>query len=159
MEIFHPDPAAMREDPDWPGEEVSRAARCPSSSAGPGGPGALRLVLSGHVDVVPPAIPRPGPGDAWSGDVRDGRLYGRGACDMKGGIAAILGAVRALGVTGALGSLQGELVVALVPSEEDGGQGTLARDPCRRDRRPVRDPGAVVASTSSSPTRAPSRSG
>ena len=45
---------------------------------------------------------------------------------MKGGIAAILGAVRALRVTGALDTLQGELIVALVPSEDDGGQGTLA---------------------------------
>jgi acetylornithine deacetylase len=45
---------------------------------------------------------------------------------MKGGVAAILGAVRALGATGALAALHGELLVALVPSEEDGGQGTLA---------------------------------
>ena len=45
---------------------------------------------------------------------------------MKGGIAAILGAVRALGVTRRPGRLHGELVVAFVPSEEDGGQGTLA---------------------------------
>jgi acetylornithine deacetylase len=45
---------------------------------------------------------------------------------MKGGVAAILAAVRALRDTGVLGRLAGELVVALVPSEEDGGQGTLA---------------------------------
>jgi acetylornithine deacetylase len=86
----------------------------------------MRLVLSGHVDVVPPGDPATWTGDAFSGEIRDGRLYGRGACDMKGGVAAILGAVRALGVTGALATLQGELIVALVPSEEDGGQGTLA---------------------------------
>ena len=48
-------------------------------------------------------------------------------CDMKGGVAAILGAVRALCVTRAtLARLEGELIVAFVPSEEDGGQGTLA---------------------------------
>jgi acetylornithine deacetylase len=45
---------------------------------------------------------------------------------MKGGVAAILGAVRALGDSGALHRLEGELIVAFVPSEEDGGQGTLA---------------------------------
>ena len=45
---------------------------------------------------------------------------------MKGGVAAILAAVRALGASAALERLAGELLVVLVPSEEDGGQGTLA---------------------------------
>jgi len=44
---------------------------------------------------------------------------------MKGGVAAILAAVRSLGVDGSLHRLDGELMVVLVPSEEDGGQGTL----------------------------------
>ena len=83
-------------------------------------------MLSGHIDVVPPGDPATWTADPWSGDVRGGELYGRGSCDMKGGVAAILAAVRALGATGALERLRGELIVALVPSEEDGGQGTLA---------------------------------
>ena len=45
---------------------------------------------------------------------------------MKGGVASILAAVRALATAGDLDRLAGELIVALVPSEEDGGQGTLA---------------------------------
>jgi acetylornithine deacetylase len=45
---------------------------------------------------------------------------------MKGGVAAILGAVRAIHEAGDLARLDGQLIVALVPSEEDGGQGTLA---------------------------------
>jgi acetylornithine deacetylase len=45
---------------------------------------------------------------------------------MKGGVAAILGAVRALRDSGAASALAGQVVVALVPGEEDGGQGTLA---------------------------------
>ncbi|MCW3475078.1 acetylornithine deacetylase [Limobrevibacterium gyesilva] len=54
---------------------------------GPGG-----MVLSGHVDVVPVD------GQDWSSDpftatVRDGRVYGRGACDMKGFDAVVLGHV------------------------------------------------------------------
>ena len=44
----------------------------------------------------------------------------------EGRVAAILGAIRALGASGDLERLDGELIVALVPSEEDGGQGTLA---------------------------------
>jgi succinyl-diaminopimelate desuccinylase len=54
---------------------------------GSGGP---VLALLGHTDVVPS-----GPRDAWSSDpfvptVRDGRLYGRGAADMKGSVAAFV---------------------------------------------------------------------
>ena len=54
---------------------------------GSGGP---VLVLLGHTDVVPP-----GPREAWASDafepeVRDGRLYGRGAADMKGSVAAFV---------------------------------------------------------------------
>ena len=125
VEVFHPDPAAVRNDPDWPGEEVARSS-LPVVLGRVGRPGGTRLVLSGHVDVVPTGDPAAWTDDPWSGEVRDGELHGRGSCDMKGGVAAILAAVRALGATGALERLQGELVVALVPSEEDGGQGTLA---------------------------------
>ncbi|HBK47595.1 MAG TPA: succinyl-diaminopimelate desuccinylase [Xanthomonadaceae bacterium] len=54
------------------------------------GTGAPVLVLLGHTDVVPP-----GPAEAWSSDpfvpqVRDGVLYGRGAADMKSGVAAFV---------------------------------------------------------------------
>jgi acetylornithine deacetylase len=125
VEVFHPDTAAIREDPAWPGEEVPRTF-LPVVIGRAGRPGNTRLVLSGHVDVVPAGDPATWAGDPFSGEVRDGQLYGRGACDMKGGVASILAAVRALGATGALDRLQGELLVAFVPSEEDGGQGTLA---------------------------------
>ena len=55
-----------------------------------------RLILSGHLDVVPAGDPGTWTDDPWAGEVRDGQLYGRGACDMKGGVAAILAAVRSL---------------------------------------------------------------
>src|SRR4051812_11317820 len=125
VEIFHPDPAAIRDDPAWPGEEVVRTG-LPVVLARAGRAGGRRLILSGHVDVVPPGEPSTWTVDPWAGEVRAGRLFGRGACDMKGGVAAILGAVRALRDTNLLATLAGELLVALVPSEEDGGQGTLA---------------------------------
>jgi acetylornithine deacetylase len=92
--------------------------------AGPAG--GRRLILSGHLDVVPPGDPATWTVDPWGAEVRDGLVYGRGACDMKGGVAAILAAVRALHEAGDLARLEGELLVVLVPSEEDGGQGTLA---------------------------------
>ena len=125
VEVFHPDPGAIRDDPDWPGEEVPRK-RLPVVLGRAGRAGGRRLVLSGHVDVVPPGDPETWTTDPWGAEVRNGRLYGRGACDMKGGVASILGAVRTLRDAGRLESLDGEIVVAFVPSEEDGGQGTLA---------------------------------
>lgn len=125
VEVFHPDPADIRADPAWPGEEVARAT-LPVVLARAGRPGGRRIVLSGHTDVVPVGDRSAWSRDPFSGEIVDGELHGRGACDMKGGVASILGALRALRDTGALVRLGGELVVALVPSEEDGGQGTLA---------------------------------
>ncbi len=56
------------------------------------GSGAPHFTFAGHTDVVPP-----GRAEAWShgpfaGDITDGKLYGRGAVDMKGGIAAFVAA-------------------------------------------------------------------
>ena len=125
VELIAPDPAAIRADPDWPGEEMDRTV-LPVVIGRSGRPGGRRLILSGHLDVVPPGDPATWASDPWGGEIRDGRMFGRGACDMKGGVAAILAAVRALGADGSLDELAGELMVVLVPSEEDGGQGTLA---------------------------------
>ncbi len=125
VETIEPPLADIRADPAWPGEEMPRTS-LPVVIGRVGRPGGRRIVLSGHLDVVPPGDLATWADDPWSAEVRDGNLYGRGACDMKGGVAAILAAVRVLGAAGDLGRLTGELVVALVPSEEDGGQGTLA---------------------------------
>lgn len=125
VEVVTPSPADVRADPDWPGEEMPRTS-LPVVIGRAGSGGGRTVVLSGHLDVVPPGDPATWTTDPWAGEVRDGALYGRGACDMKGGVASILAAVRALGAAGDLDRLDGEVVVALVPSEEDGGQGTLA---------------------------------
>ena len=141
VEVVRPDLAAIRADPAWPGEEMQRTS-LPVVVGRVGPADGKRLILSGHLDVVPPGDPATWDMDAWSGDVVDGRLYGRGACDMKGGVASILAAVRELGVSGDLHRLSGELMVVLVPSEEDGGQGTLAaiRAECRADMAIITEP-------------------
>src|SRR5262249_2286728 len=112
----------------WPGEEMPRTTL--PVTIGRAGRGdtvdGKRLVVSGHLDVVPPGDPATWTVDPWAGEILDGALYGPGACGMKGGVAAVLGARRSLADAGDLERLDGELVVALVPSEEDGGQGTLA---------------------------------
>jgi acetylornithine deacetylase len=141
VEVVRPDLDAIRADPAWPGEEMPRTS-LPVVVGRVGRPGGKRVILSGHLDVVPPGEPATWSDDPWSGAIVDGRLYGRGACDMKGGVASILAAVRALGASGDLHRLDGELMVVLVPSEEDGGQGTLAaiRSECRADMAIITEP-------------------
>jgi acetylornithine deacetylase len=124
-ERLTPDPAAARADPDWPGEEMPRES-LPIVTARLGRPGGRRLLLVGHVDVVPPGDLAAWSVDPWAAELRDGALFGRGACDMKGGVAAILAALRELVASGAAERLGGEVLAAFVPSEEDGGQGMLA---------------------------------
>ncbi|MEV0290094.1 ArgE/DapE family deacylase [Kribbella sp. NPDC050820] len=108
-------------DPEFPGMEVEReqAWGCVGVLGGPGTPG---LILNGHVDVVPPGLwPE---GDPFSARIEDGVMWGRGTCDMKGGGAAILGAVAAIVASGI--QLRKPLVVHTVVGEEDGGLGAFA---------------------------------
>ena len=119
-----------------PGTGTNSAARSsapgPASAdhvAPPATPPPARLLLDGHVDVVPPGAPSQwSGGDPWSGsvegDARTGRLLGRGAADMKGGLVSALAAVLALRRTGA--PLAGDVLLACVAGEEDGGLGTYA---------------------------------
>jgi acetylornithine deacetylase len=125
VERLEPPLDAVRVDPDWPGDEMPRE-RLPIVLGRLGRPGGRRVVLVGHVDVVPPGDLATWTRDPWGGAREGDRLYGRGAVDMKGGVASILGAVQALVGAGLANRLDGEVLVAIVPSEEDGGQGMLA---------------------------------
>ena len=134
VETSFPDPAAIRADPAWPGEETERSV-LPVIIGRMGRPGGRRVILSGHVDVVPPGDPATWSTDPWGGEVRDGRLFGRGACDMKGGVAAILGAVRALAA-----SAGGRPARRRAPRRARAGRGGrrpghARRDPGRGNRR------------------------
>lgn len=90
----------------------------PGSGEGP------TLLLNGHVDVVPPGDEKLWSDPPFAGVVRDGRIYGRGALDMKGPLMAGLFAMRAVRDAGV--SLAGTVRLQSVVGEEDGGLGTLA---------------------------------
>jgi acetylornithine deacetylase len=113
----------MLAEPGFPGCEVERdeAWGLVGSTGGADGP---VLVLNGHVDVVPVGDPAQWSVDPWAGVVRDGRVLGRGACDMKGGVACQLAAVQVLQETGV--RLRGGVRLQTVVGEEDGGLGTYA---------------------------------
>lgn len=120
------DLAGLRAEDAYPGEEVERAVAfgCVGTWPGSGGETVPALVLAGHTDVVPP-----GDLSAWSSGPwsprRDGaHVYGRGSCDMKGGLAAALAAASALRAAGP--RLARPLAMHCVVAEEDGGLGAYA---------------------------------
>lgn len=80
--------------------------------------GGRSLMLNAHCDTVGVE----GMAEPFSGAVRDGKLYGRGAFDMKGSLAASLAAAKALVDSGT--RLAGDLFVAAVADEEYGSLGT-----------------------------------
>jgi acetylornithine deacetylase len=86
--------------------------------------GGRSLILNGHVDVVPVGDENLWRYPPWQGTIADGKVYGRGAVDMKGGLCCALFAAKALRDAGV--RLQGRLLVESVIGEEDGGVGTLA---------------------------------
>ncbi|QKK02634.1 MAG: ArgE/DapE family deacylase [Pseudomonadota bacterium] len=122
VDLWEIDLPRMQQHPAW-GVEIQRERALGlvamfGSAQGP------RLVLNGHVDVVPA-----GELDRWTmppfvGTVRDGRVYGRGSADMKGGLCCAMAAVKAIAAAGV--RLRGQVQIQSVVGEEDGGLGTLA---------------------------------
>lgn len=124
VERFDADPTQLAADPDFPGMEAPRTALPVVAGRLIGERPGKRLVICGHIDVVSAGDPLQWTSPPFAPEIRDGRLYGRGACDMKGGVVAGLAALRALRETEA--ELAGEVLLVTVPAEEDGGAGALA---------------------------------
>ncbi len=83
-----------------------------------GGAGGPHLLFNGHTDVVPPGEPRLWTHDPFGAEIADGLLYGRGAVDMKSGIAAFVAALAEAPPTG-------RISLAITNDEEaDGINGT-----------------------------------
>ena len=124
-DVFLPtDVAAIEEHPGWwPGLDYTDRPNVVAVRRGTGG--GRSLVLNGHMDVVAAGDPAAWRHDPYGGVVADGRIYGRGSVDMKGGIAAMVLAVEAVERAGI--RLRGDVIVESVVNEELGGyNGTLA---------------------------------
>jgi len=140
-DVEEPDPAVVAGHPFAPeGFTFEGRPQLVARFAGAGG--GRTLLLNGHVDVVS-AEPR----DAWSvdpfaGELRDGAVYGRGSCDMKGGVAAMVFAAEALAELGV--ALRGDLLVNTVSDEETTGAGGLvSARTLRADAAIVPEPSAL----------------
>ena len=97
-------------------EHTTRHPRVNVIGSRRGGPGPV-VHLNGHIDVVPA-------GDGWTVDpfgglVRDGKIFGRGVCDMKAGIAAAVFAAEAIERAGV--TLPGTVEISGTVDEESGG--------------------------------------
>lgn len=77
------------------------------------------LILNGHMDVVPVGNRSKWSFPPFSGNVKDGFVHGRGASDMKGGLASLLVAFKLLAE---FGNILGKVTLMIVPDEETGGK-------------------------------------
>ncbi|WP_131735655.1 M20 family metallopeptidase [Actinomadura roseirufa] len=120
-----------------PGGDEPRAAERENLVAWfPRDRGLPRVVINGHVDVVPAGDEAAWTRPPYSGAREGGRVHGRGSVDTKGGIAAALFALAALEDTGT--DLPFDVAVQLVTAEETSGAGTRAAAPF------VPDPAAAI---------------
>jgi len=86
--------------------------------------GGRSLILTGHVDVVPLG-PWPWTVPPWSGQLKDGKIYGRGVLDMKAGLGAMIMALQCIAEADV--KLKGDIILESVVDEEFGGvNGTLS---------------------------------
>jgi len=86
-------------------------------------PEARSIVLNGHLDVVSPGNEALWTHSPWSARIEGNRLYGRGSCDMKGGVACGVYAIAALQRAGLTPGA--DVLIETVSGEESGGVGTL----------------------------------
>ena len=97
-----------------------------------GSGGGNSIALNGHVDVTPTGDTSAWDHDPWSGDLQDGKVWGRGTCDMKGGVTAMIYAVKILQDCGF--RLKGDVFVHIVSDEEVVGFGS--RECAEKAERP-----------------------
>jgi acetylornithine deacetylase len=139
VDLFEPDAAALAGAPLVP-EGLDFAGRPQLMATLRGAGGGQSLLFNGHIDVVSAEPRAEWTSDPFSPQVRGGRLYGRGACDMKGGVAAMSYAAQAIAAANI--TLAGDLIVATNTDEESSGAGgaALVRRGLRADAGIVTEP-------------------
>ncbi|MDR1649554.1 MAG: peptidase [Synergistaceae bacterium] len=123
VEIFEPDIEKMRKYPAFVSERETFAGSPVAAGVLKGGKGGRSLILCGHMDVVDPGAGQ-WTNSPWDPVVKDGRLYGRGAVDMKGGAAAHYTAVKVIRQMGL--QLKGDVTILSTIDEECGSTGVFS---------------------------------
>ncbi|HZA45327.1 MAG TPA: ArgE/DapE family deacylase [Rubrobacter sp.] len=117
-------PGEMESYLDHVGEQESYDNRPNVAGVRKGTGGGSSILLNAHVDTVASGDPATWTYDPFSGTVERDLLYGRGSCDMKGGLVTHLVALDALSDLGV--RLRGDVTVAATVGEENGGLGALS---------------------------------
>src|SRR5688500_2491602 len=123
-DVWEPDPVELAPYADHVGAFASFVSRPNVVGTLRGRGGGKSLILNAHIDTVEPGDPATWTHPPFAAEVADGQTFGRGACDMKAGLATHLIALQALRDAGL--HLRGDVTVESVISEEDGGAGALA---------------------------------
>jgi acetylornithine deacetylase len=123
-DIWHINHAEIARQPGYSPVEWSYEGRPNVAATWKSPSGGRSLIFNGHIDVVPITPEDHWTYGPWGGEVVDGCMYGRGAADMKSGVAAMIYAVRALKEAGV--ELGGDLTLETVIEEECTGNGALA---------------------------------
>lgn len=123
VDVFVPDLTELSSHPGFVAVTQSYDNRPNVVSTLKGKGGGRSLLFNGHIDVIPEGPAENWEHGCWSADLADGRIYGRGAADMKSGVAAMTMAVQAIIESGI--SLKGDVITEYVMDEELSGNGTL----------------------------------
>jgi acetylornithine deacetylase len=123
-DIWEPNLAELQGHPGYVPVDTGYVGRPNVVGLLPGTGGGRSLLLNGHVDVIPAGTAEAWSHNPWAGEIVAGKLYGRGASDMKSGLAAMTMAVAALVRSGV--RVKGDVIVEYVVDEELSGNGTLA---------------------------------
>jgi acetylornithine deacetylase len=123
VELWEPDPSVLEGNRQVPGG-LTFEGRPQLVARFAGSGGGRSLLLNGHIDAVPADPVERWTSAPFTATVRDGRLYGRGTCDMKGGVAAMVLAAETLAQLGV--PLRGDVIVNTVTDEESSGAGGIA---------------------------------
>jgi len=123
VDVFNPNPEELKayEDLMITRQDFSKSPDVVGVLKGTGG--GKSIILNSHMDVVP-AGDQDWKESPWSGKVEGGKIFGRGASDMKGGAAANYFALKAI-IESEI-KLKGEVIIESVVDEETGGAGTAA---------------------------------
>jgi acetylornithine deacetylase len=124
VDTWNASPEEMEPYVDQVGEQPSYENRPNVAGLRRGSGGGRSLLLNAHIDTVDPGDPALWTRDPLSGTVEGDLLYGRGSCDMKGGLVTHLTALDALSDLGI--DLRGDVTVAATVGEENGGLGALS---------------------------------
>ena len=101
VELWEPSPEDVAGHPLCPAGGIGFEGRPQLAARLRGSGGGRSLLFNGHIDVVPARREDGWEQDPFDAQVRDGRVIGRGACDMKGGIAAMVLAAEAVAAAAA----------------------------------------------------------